>query len=299
MNNNKEKYKKNKINFIIPDFMNGGGSIYLLDTFRSHKEIFKDNVNILGFIGQFNGCAWNKKNKAFDVYRLNFERLKNLKNAYKKVNVLLVILFDKEEITMRDLDDEYSNKVMEIFNDSNIYVLCKSKKLITHIRKNYTNIKIIDYYETDLQADYILVDPIFNKNNSLFNFCNKSKLIMIPDAGCIPNKKNLFHHSKKEGVLCKLNTKREKYYSSKNENSFFQIKKNPNYLTYDNLIEYSKKGINTFLLSGLGVYNYAMYENIVDYLFKDDSKKDQIIKLSKYMTEYIQLEMKEVYSYRL
>ena len=37
MKEQNSKAKKNKINFIIPDFLNVPECVYLLDTFRAHK----------------------------------------------------------------------------------------------------------------------------------------------------------------------------------------------------------------------------------------------------------------------
>ena len=52
--------RENKINFIVPDFLNVAECVYFLDTFRNHFEILKDNINLLGFSGMFPGNMWNE-----------------------------------------------------------------------------------------------------------------------------------------------------------------------------------------------------------------------------------------------
>ena len=292
-----EMAKKNKINFIIPDFLNMEGSIYLLDTFRSNKEIFKDEINIIGLIGQFSGCIWNKNDKKSDKYILSVENIFNIRNNYKKYDMSLVISFDKEDIEYKDLEDTYANKIMEIFNDKKNYVLCKSDKLKKYIKEKYKNIKIMDYYEN--KNDYMIVNPTLNRDSSIINSSFKDKMVIMPDLGYIPNKKWLFNHVKNKSKLNKINYKKDRYFSKEKSKSFLELKKQNNYLKYEDLIEYSKIGINTFMLSGLGVYNYAMYENIVDYLFKEEYKKDQLVMFSKCISNYIQQEMLEIFNYRL
>lgn len=292
--------RENKINFIVPDFLNVAECVYFLDTFRNHFEIFKDNINLLGFSGMFPGNTWNERNKRFDVYKYDIDNIKNLRKKYSALNISLFIFFDKEDVSSEDLEDEYANEVISIFDDKKNYVICKSKKLEDYIRENFKNINIIEEYNNEgVIKDYMIVNPDLNLNEKLFDVNGKSNLILFPDCNMIPNKRWMFKHCKRESKLNKINPKYDKYYSNKSLGSFYEIKKDKNYLSYEKLLKYLEKGINTFMLSGFGVYNVAMYENIVDYLFKEEYKKDQRLNLYEFIKILIEQEELAIYNYEL
>lgn len=294
------KAEKNKINFIIPDFLNVKECLYFLGAFQNHFEIYKDEVNLIGFSGMFPGLSWNKRNKIFEMYKYRIDILENVKNKYKSLKISLFIFFDKEEISTKDLEDEYANKVMSIFNDKNNYVVCKSNRLANYIRENYKEIKVIEYLEGNSKdSEYLIVEPSENVNENLFDLKVKNKLIMYPDGGYIPNRSWLFKHSKKDSVLNKIDPKKDKYFTSKSYLSFYEIKHQDSYLSYDKLIEYSEKGIKNFILSGFGVYNIAMIENIVDYLFKEEYKKDQRLYIHECNKILIEQEERAIHNYEM
>lgn len=300
MKGQNSKAKKDKINFIVPDFLNVDECVYLLDTFRSHKEIFKDNIDIVGLSGNFPGSIWNEIDKRFNRYKLSLENLKKLNSKYKSFEISLYIFFDKKEIKSKDLEDEYSNEIMKIFNDNNNYVICKSSKLKKYIMENYKKINIIDHYEeNDRSGVYTLIHPNQNRNTSLFEDKDSNKYILYPDTNFIPNKKWLFKHTKKDSVLNKINPKKEVYYSKINSKSFYEVKKDNNFLSYEDLVEYSIKGINKFILSGFGVYNVAMIENIIDYLYKDKYKMDARFQIHAMFFKYKEMECNEIFNYRM
>lgn len=278
MKEQNSKAKKNKINFIIPDFLNVEECTYLLSTFSSHKEIFKENINILGFVGQFPGCAWNKRNKKFDMYKLKIELINEIKNIYNNEHkTSLFIKFDDENIENLDLEDKYSNDILKIFNNKKNYVICESERLKNYIKEKYTDINIIDEYDKNSSlSNYLIVNPNNNKDGKFLEKISNSKVIIIPDGGVIPERKNFFKHLGKESIMFKINPKKYKYYEKNGLNSFDKILQNENYLTFENLIEYAEKGIDTFIFSGLGVYNLAMYENYIEYIYKDEYKLDAI-----------------------
>lgn len=269
--------EKSKINFIIPDFLNVEECVYFLDTFRNHFEIYKDEVNLLGFCGVLPSFPWNEEDKRFGMYKLKIEVIQNLKNKYNKLGIPLFLVFDKVNISVKDLENEYANKIMSIFDDSKNYVICKSKRLVDYIRETYKRINIIPNYDEykNQDTEYFLVDPELNDSKEIFEISKKQKIILYADGNMIPNKRWLFKHTKKDSVLNKINPKKDKYYTKKSFLSFYEMKQQDNYLSYDKLIEYSKNGVNTFILSGFGVYNVALVENIVDYLFKEEYKRDQ------------------------
>ena len=300
MKEQNSKAKKNKINFIIPDFLNVAGCVYLLDTFRNHFEVYKDEVNLLGFSGMLPGVAWNERDKKFDMYKYKLELLQLLKEKYKSLRISLFLAFDKEEIDYRDLEDAYTNNIMSIFNDKDNYVICKSKKLANYIQENYKEINIINHFGNEKDFDkYILIKETENSNKSLFELDRINRFILYADGNMIPNKNWLFHHKKNDSKLNRINPKKDKYYTSKPYFSFYEMKKQDNYLSYDKLKEYSKKGINMFMLSGFGVYNIAMYENIVDYLFKEEYKKDQRLYIHECNKILIEQEERAIHNYEM
>ena len=175
MKEQNSKAKKNKINFIIPDFLNVPECVYLLDTFRAHKEIYKDNIDIVGLHGMFVGHSWNIRDKKFEMYTMDYDLLNKIKAKYNnEYNISLFITFDKEDISVKDLEDEYSNKVMEIFNDKKNYVICKSNKLAEYIKETYKNVKIIVDFDENVEHDneYLLVNPKLNRSEIIKNYKN-------------------------------------------------------------------------------------------------------------------------------
>lgn len=286
---------KKSLNFIIPDFVNMVESIYLLDAFKDHNEVFKDNVKIRGLSGQFNGCSWNKKNKS-DIYKLDIDVLKIMKQKYNdKYKVSLFIFFNKEDVSNKDLEDEYCNDLMRIFDNNNNYVICKSVKLSNYIKEKYRNITVITEEESSIYNIKLISDINLNKLNDE----QKKKMIIITDGDQIPNKKFMFKHTKKDSILNKLNPKDDKYYTNKNNLSFCQMKKNKNYLEYDEIIKLANNGINNFLLSGFGMYNFAMIENIVSYLIKEEYRMDSRICMSTYIFNEVSKECNAIFNYRI
>ena len=302
MKEQNSKAKKNKTNFIIPDFLNVPECVYLLDTFRAHKEIYKDNIDIIGLHGMFVGHSWNIRDKKFEMYTMDYDLLNKIKAKYNnEYNISLFITFDKEEISVKDLEDEYSNKVMEIFNDKKNYVICKSKRLADYIKETYKNVKVIADFEENSEQDneYLLVNPKYNRSEFIKNYSNPEKLILIPDGGFIPNRRNLFHHSKKELVMKTINPKKDKYHSNKSALSFIEIQKQEEYLTFEDLIDYSNFGINTFVFSGIGVYNIAMYLNYIDYIYKEEYKADACNNFLFRLVQMKEQEVKAIHTFEL
>lgn len=302
MKEQNSKAKKNKINFIIPDFLNVPECVYLLDTFRAHKEIYKDNIDIIGLHGMFVGHSWNIRDKKFEMYTMDYDLLNKIKAKYNnEYNISLFITFDKEEVNVKDLEDEYSNKVMEIFNDKKNYVICKSNRLANYIKETYKNVKVIVDFDESKEQDNerLLVNPKLNRSEVIKNYKNREKLILIPDGGFIPNRRNLFHHSKKELVIKTFNPKKDKYHSNQNSLSFIEAKQQESYLSFEELEEYAKFGINTFMFSGIGMYNIAMYMNYIEYIYKDEYKFDAV---NNFLTRLVVLkeqEVKAIHSYEL
>lgn len=295
----KNKKENVKLNLIIPEFLNVEECVYLLDTFREHREIYKEGIEIFGLSGMFPGCRWSEQDKKFDMYSLSIDMLNGIKNKYNnEYNKSLFILFDKEDISVKDLCDEYSNEVIKIFDDKKNYAICKSKRLIDYLKENYHNINIINYDEPS-EKEFGILNPSENRNKKIFENDNKNNFIIIPDGGFIPNRRNLFHHSKKDSVLFKINPKKDKYYSPKNSLSFIEAKEQEEYLTYEDMIEYAKKGINTFMFSGMGVYNIAMYENYIDYIYTDEYKMDASNNMLTKLIKLKEQECNAIYKYEL
>lgn len=270
----KEVYK-DKINFILPDFLNYDACAYHLSTCRNHPEAFKDNLNVFGFRGSFPGSRWCEKDKKFDKFQLSLQELRDLKEKYKSLNTHLFIEFNKEEIKERDLDDEYSNLIVDIFDDKNNYVYCKNKMLSDYIKEKYHQINVVGDYDNNLSVDnkLTLVNPLHNKDKDLFNN-TKYNLLIYPDGGFIRERRWMFKHTIKDSTLQPINPKKDRYYSDSHSISFYQMKQEETYLSWGDVIKYKEKGINYFILSGSGIYNIAGAINLVDFIYKDEYKAD-------------------------
>lgn len=287
--------KNKRINFIIPDFVNMVECVYLLDTFENHNEVFKEKINILGLSGKFNGCAWNNKDKS-DIYKLEIDVVKTMKQKYNdEYKTSLFIFFDKEEVSNKDLDDEYCNELIKIFDNKYNFVICKSVKLSNYIKEKCKNITVL----TEAESSVYNLKLFSNVNINELNDEQKRKMIIIADGGQIPNKKFMFKHTKKDSVLNRLNPKKEKYYTNRTNLSFYRLKDTDDYLNYDDILKLNKEGINYFMLSGFGMYNFAMIENIIDFLIKDDHRMDQRISINTYIFRELELECNAIFNYRL
>ena len=75
--------------------------------------------------------------------------------------------------------------------------------------------------------------------------------------------------------------------------------KKRNYMNYVQIKELAELGVNTFILSGLGVYNVAMIENIVDFLYKDEYKMDARIILYRKLLGLKEQKQNAIFQYRL
>ena len=287
--------RNERINFIIPDFVNMVECVYFLDTFKNHNEVYKENINILGLSGKLNGCGWNNKDKS-DIYKLELDAIKSMKQKYNdEYKTSLFIFFDKEEVSNKDLDDEYCNELIKIFDNKYNFVICKSVKLSSYIKEKCKNITVL----TEEESSVYNLKLFSNVNINELNDEQKRKMIIIADGGQIPNKKFMFKHTKKDSILNKLNPKDDKYYTNKNNLSFCQMKKNKNYLEYDEIIKLANNGINNFLLSGFGMYNFAMIENIVSYLIKEEYRMDSRICMSTYIFNEVSKECNAIFNYRI
>lgn len=287
----------NKIEFIIPDFLNEGECTYFLSTFSSYKDIFKDNIEIIGLIGEFPGCCFGTVDNKFNRYKIDEEYLVYLKKKYNnELNTSLYIRMQNNDLLEQDLNDEYSNLILKIFDDKKNYVICKSEMLANYIKINYKRINVILEYQTLPYQHYenILINSkIFE--NTISKLLNKNIIIEL-DKKCIPDKKTLFKHKNNESSLFKINVRKNKYY---NNYGIDFINKNEQCLIKEELAKYYGSGINKFVLPGSGVYNHAMIENIMDHLYKDEYKVDARKNIYPLLIALKVKEEIEIHNYRL
>ena len=118
------------------------------------------------------------------------------------------------------------------------------------------------------------------------------------NGGFIPNKKFMFKHQKNFFDLTNFNPKKDNYYS-KNNLTFFEMKKDKNYLDKESIVSCVREGVDTFILSGFGMYNFGMLENVIDFIIKEDYKMDQRISLVNFIFREAEIECNEIFNFRL
>ena len=263
--------KNRTYNLVIPDFLNVQESTYFITTFREHREIFNDNIIIKGLLGSFQFSNWNKDNKQYRKYAKLFglDTLYKLSDKYKSLNLSLYIVFDKEKISNKDLNDEYCNSLMKVFNDSRNYVIVSSDILSNYIKETYSNINVINYNNID--DNLVIID-----NN-------------------IPDRTFTFKHNKNDVKLDKIDVKKNLYYNKNGIKDYYEIDTNS---YYESLKDYDDNK-DTFIIKGLGVYNIASYINVINYLYKEEYRYDALIQIVNGILIYKKHEVNAIMNYRL
>ena len=144
-----------------------------------------------------------------------------------------------------------------------------------------------------------MIDEKNNANKDLLKSKGKNKFIIYADGNMIGDRTWMFKHSINDSKLLRIDPKKNSYYNKKNNTSFYEMKQSNSYFNYEKLCEYSENGINYFMLSGVGVYNIAAINNIIDTIFKDEYKQDIRTRLFQLLYNLKERECISVFSYEI
>lgn len=142
------------------------------------------NINVFAFHKTFPGCIWNKNYEETKDQRMTYEELIELRDFLKKNEIVLVINFDKESISIEEMHDDYCNMILSIFNDGRNIVYTKCKRLKRHAQGRPRRYQLIDSYRNlpcysafvlneDYKVGYSFLDNSFpDTHDSIDKFIN-------------------------------------------------------------------------------------------------------------------------------
>lgn len=283
---------KFKANYIMPFLF--GYDIFI----HIFNDLFgKDNPITFLYGGVAN--SWNGGRFAtFNIISLN--KIKNyLKKISEEYKINPMITLSNPLISDDDLNDKYSNELLDIIYETNTYCIISSEKLYNHIKQRYPDAKVVcsvisailnfnnnhdaqkeaNFYNQMLDKyDYVVLRPEF----ALENIQNLNKLIIDPkrteilvNASCKHNcPHSKIHHKMMSAQKNKLETMKKVagFCPIIRKEQFQSLRFNDGQM--QTLVE---QGVNNFKLSGRDVISFdVLYEDIYEYLFKNTKSTEEI-----------------------
>lgn len=298
-------YKK-KIKYILPDFMSLNRNKILMDIFEKYQVLTRKNTMIYSFYGTFPGCIWNGGRPDISNFKYSKKYIRKLRDFYNERGIKVTFTFTNSLLRKEQLEDEYCNTILEIFNNGMNEVLVASAILEEYIRQKYPGYKVNKSITiADGKLDYdiskynlVVIDKKLNRDfKYLKKIEQKQKIEILCDETCFndcPYTKK--HYEEISALQLGEQATHElfgkcRFLNRVHESEFIAYRnKNSNYYISPDKIEvYNNLGFEYFKLSGREKFNFHGLESIIDYLIKPEFQLD----VRTYILESIMQEIRE------
>ncbi len=261
--------------------------------------MFGDGYKIGSVYGTFPGAIWNGGRTILDGLAKKQE-VEEIIRSYNKFRIPVRFTWTNVLLEEKHTYDTYCNMIMNVGNNGMNQVLVNSPALEEYVRKNYPDYKIlssttkrivdVDQLMEEMNKDYFLVvlDYDFNHNEEVLTklepFADKVEILV--NETCQPNCPRRANHYK-EIARCQLEFETGKSPEtictdrSPDRRSFAGCMKRPQFLSNQDVEEYSKRGFRNFKIVGRGLTQDFYIDSLIYYLVKEENR-DYI---RKYMTE--------------
>jgi len=285
----------NKIYFFLPGlYQNLKLNLFFINLSKNNREVFIKNHFISAVYGSFPYSIFSLDRNLKCLQKKN---ILTVLNFYQKHNISINYDFDNGYITKDDLNDTFCNMLLETAADKNNSVSVSSELLYEHIihkYPQYTVYKIInDLSSKSSCLKKLQLDEKLN-NNFDFNLIKRPgdtliTLNPICPADCkyldlhkeYTSKEQLGFYKAEPHFICNL----------KYNLSFYNILKNKNCISLEQLKIYTKHGFNKFKISSNNInkrvnIRYSSADILESYLYylikpecKDDIRKEALQKI--------------------
>ena len=145
----------------------------ILNLKEQMPEILNENIETIGFIGNFPYCIWAKYNPAIEIY--SYEKIENELKFIADNNLMLFFEFDNTKLEEKHFHDTYMNMILKMAQNADIYALVYNEKLAEFIKNKYEYIKTVNIkdlaenfiYTTDVEKD---IETLNKMSENVLNF---------------------------------------------------------------------------------------------------------------------------------
>lgn len=258
------------------------------DTMKRFPEMFHENYKIGSVYGTFPGAIWNGGRN----YATGSSSEKEVENIIKSYNVLGIparftwtnVLLDETHV-----DDAYCNMIMRAGNNGMNQVLVNSAALEDYVRRTYPDYKVlssttkrilsIDKLIEELEKDYYLVvlDYDLNHNESVIERLRPyaDRIEILVNETCRPNCPNRVAHYR-DISKCQLEHN-GKWFACTDTNpdarTFSGCMKRPQFMSTNDIVEYSKMGYRNFKIVGRGLSPEFYLDSLTYYFVKPENRE--------------------------
>ena len=186
--------EKLKLNLIFKNLM------------KKHPEYFLKDYNISAVFGSFENSIWNGGRVNDRSLNLSFQQMKKFINLANENELSVRYTFTNSFINERFLNDEISNKLMDIANNGMNGVIVNSPLLFNYLKSKYPNFHYV-YSTTNCTLDaegynnnydiydILVLDWRVNKNIDFLNNLKKiDKIEILINNTCPIACKNVKNH---------------------------------------------------------------------------------------------------------
>ncbi len=262
-----------KINFILPNmiecfFIN---RLFILLQ-KNSSTYFNENYIISGVTGTIDYSIWNTHRTSKYI---NFSSFETIYDFYNKNKISINFLFENEQIGNDDLYDTFSNLVLKYAHNKKNSVTAFSKLLIKYIEKKYPKYKIVEQKKANdikkSKDDCVLLNPVCPINCKFYDIHKKY----------LDNEQKNFYAPSKI-FICPL----------KKSTSFYDLQTNPNFISKEEIQNYTKQGFCNFKIDANYIcnntsINYSMFDIIESYIYYLIKPEYQDIVRNTAIKEYI------------
>ena len=280
---------------------------------KENQSLFNKDYKISVFYGSFENSIWNggRANKPFDI---SFDDIKNNIDLINQNGISVRYTFTNSLIKSNHLNDQISNKLMELANNGMNGVIVASEDLYNYLKEKYPNfhyvysitncsLNIEDYNKAYDKYDTLVLDQRLNKNiDFLKKLKGKEKIEILINHFCPINCPNIKKHylsysiynlyNIKENYNCLLekdtfkviNYLKEKNIDTKLIDYYLFLKAlkkgNESLITREELKWYINNGFNKFKISS----RHIAYECIIliyVYYFSKEGCSNKIFDILK------------------
>lgn len=191
-----------KIKFHLPGLsFNYPINMLWLDLMKKRPEMFRENVKIASFFGEFPTSLWNGGRFSYGV-QCPREMVEVVVKKINEMGIPVRYTFTNPIITEEDLNDPYCNFCMKVGDNGMNEVMMLSPVLEKYVREKYPSYKInsstckeikdIDKLNEEMAEDkgyyLVVLDQNLNRDmDFLEKIENKDKLEILVNSCCGPN----------------------------------------------------------------------------------------------------------------